>query len=103
MALHHMPIPHILCLRFLCLAALHAAIAARMEFAALRRICRGRNASLQYDAVALQVRIRHRNRRKQCLRVRVKRVCKNVRSLSGLYKSPQIHDSDRVGNMLHDG
>ena len=45
MALYNMSVPHVLCLWLFRLAALHAAAAAGVELAALRRIGRGWDAS----------------------------------------------------------
>ena len=60
MALYNMSVPHVLCLWLFRLAALHAAAAAGVELAALRRIGRGRDASFQDNAVLLCRWVRNR-------------------------------------------
>ena len=57
MALYNMSVPHVLCLWLFRLAALHAAAAAGVELAALRRIDRTGDIALEHRQVTLFLRL----------------------------------------------
>ncbi len=83
------------------LAALHALRAAGVELAALGRVGRGRNGALKDDPVHLRIRVRHRYSREQGLGVGMQGVVEDVVGLSELYHIPEVHDPDRVGDVLY--
>ena len=93
-------VSHILPLRHLGLALLHALRAARVELAARRRIGRRGNASLQDDALHLRLRIRNRNRGEQGLRVGVQRIREQLFRRAELHDIAEVHDADRVLDVL---
>ena len=103
MTVYDVPVSHILLLRSYLLADSHAFFTTGMELTAFRRICRRRNASFQDDSIHLRFRIRNRNRGEQSLRIRMQRFSKEILRVAKLYDIPEIHYSDRIGDMLYDG
>ena len=85
------------------LAALRGIGAAGVELAAGRRVGRGRNGTLQHDALPLDRRVRDGNGREQRLGVGVQRVGKNVVGLAVLHQVAQVHNAHRVRDMLDNG
>ena len=84
-------------------ADIHALVAARMEFTAGGRICGRGQAALEDNAVELDVRIGDRDSREQCRGVGVQRLAEDLLGLGVLDHGAEVHDADRVGNMLDDG
>lgn len=84
-------------------ADLHTAIAAGMEFAALRRIDRAGDIPAQNNAVRMCVRIGHGYGGKERFRIRVHGIIKDILRGGVLDKASQIHDAHIVGNVFDDG
>ena len=87
----------------LLLAAGHAVGAAGVELAALGRVGGRGNGAFQHDAVHLDRRVRHGNGGEERLRVGVERITEDVRFRAVFHQVAEIHDADRVGDMLNHG
>ena len=81
---------HFLPLRHGMLADFRAVRAARMEFAALRRVDRAGNIAFQNPQLAVLLHVRGRNRGHQCLGVRVQRMVKQLLRVRQLDHVAQI-------------
>lgn len=76
--------------------------AARTESAAFRRIHRTRHVAGQEDPLSSACLIDRWDRRKECLRVRMRRTCIKLRARRHFDDLPQIHDGHTVRNVLND-
>ena len=76
------------------LALFSAIAAARVEFAARRRVDRTRNVALEDRQFLILIGIRGRDRRDQCLRIRVNRAAEDVLRMRQLHHIAQIHNAD---------
>ena len=101
MTADNVSIAHIFWLWRFCLTFLHTFTASCMEFTSLRRIRRRWNTSFQNNTISLQVWIWHRNCAEQCLCIRMKRIRENIFCLSRLHQTSQIHNANRIRNMLY--
>ena len=96
-----MSVIHFIPLRCLCFAAFHAFWTSGMEFAACRRLVGGRDTSLQQNSFSFCRRIRNRNCRKQCLRIRMHRIAVNFLFFSDFHEITEIHNADTVTDVFH--
>ena len=94
---------HFLPFRHGVLADFGAVRAARVEFAALRRVDRAGDIAFQNPQLAVLLHVRGRNRGHQRLGVRVQRVIKQLLRVRQFDHVAQIHDADSVGNVLDNG
>jgi hypothetical protein len=84
-------------------ADLHGMTASRMELATAGRICRRRYAAFQNNALPLGIWIRNGNGAEQCLGIGKQRILENLLFGGILHQISQIHDTDGIGNMFHNG
>ena len=94
---------HFLPLRHGMLADFRAVRAARVEFAALRRVDRAGNIAFQNPQLAVLLHVRGRNRGHQRLGVRVQRMVKQLLRVRQLDHVAQIHHADAVGDVFDNG
>ena len=84
-------------------ADIRAVLAARVEFASLRRVHRGRDIAFQNHEFAVAVHVGGRDRGKQGFGVRVQRMVEELLRIGELHQIAEVHDADPVGDVLHDG
>ena len=74
-----------------------------MELTALGRICGRRNGALEHNPVSMRIGIGHRNCREQRLGIGMQRMVEDILRCTVFHQIAQIHNANRVGNMLYHG